>query len=196
MKMKLVVLYLALGLCWGGGNPILADEAALNYRPYFPNFPALTPQEMMAFARSGAAYLEKGGDVQAFNNNPGRFTKGAFLDFRYLGVGNCKSNTVLANPWLPKVVGIKGLLIRVKDARGRAYIAEICAAAKKNPKGAWNVSFIKKPGENRIDPFYQFVVQVKNTDLIVGAYSRNLRLESHLEQRARDEERILNSLLK
>ena len=31
-------------------------------------------------------YLENGGDIQEFSKNPGRFTKGAFLDFRYLVV--------------------------------------------------------------------------------------------------------------
>ncbi len=196
MKKILVVMWVLLGINLPFYTQTVAEEPPPNYRPYFPNYPPLTPQEMMEFARKGAEYLEKGGDVQEFNKNPGKFTKGAFLDYRYLAVGDCKTKTVLANPWLPKIVDVKGLMYRAKDARGRAYSAEICEAAKNNPKGAWNVTFIKKPGESTIDLFYQYVIQVKNTDLIVGVFSRNLKLEGHLDQIAREEEKILNSLVK
>ncbi len=196
MKRTMLVLILFMGLCGPIFNQLIAKSPSSNYSPYFPSLPPLTPQEMIKFARTGAEYLEKGGDVQEFNKNPGKFTKGAFLDFRYLAVGNCKTNTVLANPWIPKVVDIKGLFYRVKDARGKAYMLEICTAAGNNPKGAWNVSFIKKPGENTVDLLYQYAIQVKNTDIIVGVYSRNLKVESHLDRRAREEEKILNSLVK
>lgn len=196
MKKALAMLTLFFGLYGTGLIQLQAEDAVLNYRPYFPNFPPLSPQEMMDFARTGAEYLENGGDIQEFNKNSGKFTKGAFLDFRYLAVVNCKTKTVLANPWLPKVVNIKGLISMVKDAKGRAYIAEICVAAKNNPKGAWNVTFVKKPGENVVDLFYQYVIQVRKTDFIVGSFSRNLKVESHLEERAKAEEKILNTLLK
>ena len=196
MKKAATVFILFLFLCLPCFSQASSEDAASDYRPYFPSFPPLTPQEMMKFARKGAEFLENGGDIQEFNKNPGKFTKGTFLDFRYLAVVDCKTNTVLANPWLPKIVNIKGLLTAVKDAWGRAYMLEICTAAKNNPKGAWNVIFIKKPGESIVDLFYQYVIQVKNTDLIVGVFSRNLKVESYLGQQARDEEKALNSMVK
>jgi hypothetical protein len=84
---------------------------------------------------------------------------------------------------------------KTKDARGRAYNAELCAAVQKNPQGAWSVDFIKKPGEEAIDLLYQYNIQVKDSDLVVAVFSRNLRIESHLVDRAREEEAILNSLV-
>ena len=196
MKKAATVFILFLFLCLPCFSQVSAEDAASNYSPYFPSFPPLTPQEMMEFARKGAEFLENGGDIQEFNKNPGKFTKGAFLDFRYLAVVDCKTNTVLANPWLPKIVNIKGLVTTAKDAWGRVYMLEICTEARINPKGAWNVIFIKKPGESIIDLFYQYVIQVKNTDLIVGVFSRNLKVEGYLDQQARDDEEALNSLVK
>ena len=59
----------------------------------------------------------------------------------------------------------------------------------------WIASFVPKPGEDTIDLVYKYAIGVKNTNLIVGANSRNLRIESHLEHRAKDEEEILKSLI-
>ncbi len=84
---------------------------------------------MMAFARKGAEYLEKGGHVKEYNRNPGQFTKGVFLDYRYLSIMDCKTMTVLAHPFIPKGVNVKGLFYKIKDARGRAHIVDICEAA-------------------------------------------------------------------
>jgi hypothetical protein len=150
---------------------------------------------MMAFAREGAEYLENGGDIEEFSKNPGKFTKGVFLDYRYLAVADCSTKTVLAHPFMPQILNVEGLMHKTRDAKGRAYNAELCAAAQKNPAGAWNVAFIKKPGEEAIDLLYQYNVQVKNSDLTVAVFSRNLMIESHLEQRAGEEEEILNSLV-
>ncbi|MCP4750723.1 MAG: hypothetical protein GY866_07515 [Proteobacteria bacterium] len=196
MKNAIVVFTVFLVLCGAGIDQSRAEDAASKYTPYFPNFRPLSPQEMMAFARSGAEYLEKGGDLQEFNKNPGKFAKGVFLDYRYLAILDCRTKTALAHPFLLNRLNIKGLFHKVKDARGRAYMTEICTAAENNPKGAWNVTFIKKPGGKTIDLLYLYAVQVKNTDLIVGVFSRNLKVESHLDQRAREEEKILNSLVK
>ncbi len=195
MKKIVIVLSVFLCVCILYSNHVTAEEPPPNYTPYFPNYPPLTPEEIMAFARQGAEYLENGGDIEEFNKNPGKFTKGIFLDYRYLAVADCKTKTVLAHPFMPKIVNVKGLMFKTKDARGRAYNAEICAAAQKNPKGAWIIALIKKPGEETIDLLYQYNIQVKNTDLVVGAFSRNLKLESHLEKRAGEEEHILNSLV-
>jgi len=195
MKKIIIVMSVFVYVCLPYVNQVTAQDSSPNYTPYFPNYPPLTPEELMEFAGQGAEYLENGGDIQEFNKNPGKFTKGIFLDYRYLAVADCKTKTVLAHPFLPKIVNVTGLIYKAKDARGRAYSAELCAAAQKNPKGAWNVAFIKKPGEETIDLLYQYNIHVKNTDLVVGVYSRNLKLESHLEQRAREEEHILNSLV-
>jgi hypothetical protein len=196
MNKTIITFILLIGLCWPFLNQVSAKDSSPHYTPYFPNFPPLAPKEMMEMARKGAEYLEKGGDIQEFNKNPGIFTKGVFLDYRYVAVGDCKTKTVLAHPFIPKIVNLEGLMYRAKDARGKAYSAEICAAAQNNPKGAWNVAFIKKPGEETIDLLYQYAIQVKNTDLIVTTYSRNIKLESHLDERAKEEEKILNLLVK
>ena len=166
-----------------------------NYTPYNPNYPLLSPQEIMEFARLGAEYLENGGDVQEFNKNPGRFTKGVFMDFRYLVVFDCKTKTVLAHPFLPQLVNIPGLLHEIKDAKGRATSIELCEIAINNPKGGWIVAFVPKPGEGTIDLVSKYILRVKNTDWAVGVNARNLRIENHLERRAREEEEILNSLV-
>ena len=118
------------------------------------------------------------------------------MDFRYFAVIDCHTKTLVAHPFLPKMVNVPGLLHKVKDAKGRATSVEICEAALKNPKGAWIVSFVPKPGEEIIDLVYKYALRVKNTNLIVGINARNLRIESHLEQRAKEEEEILNSLVK
>ncbi len=196
MKLTFIVVTLVIGLCWPCHNQVIAEGAASSYTPYFPNYRPLSPQEMMEFTRSGVEYLEKGGDIREFNKNPGKFTKGIFLDYRCLAVLDCKTKTALAHPFVPKGVNVIGLFHRVKDARGRAYMAELCTMAKNNPKGAWIVSFVKKPGGATIDLLYQYAIQVKNTDLIVGSFSRNMKVESYLDQRAREEEKILNSLVK
>jgi Single Cache domain 2 len=196
MKKTNIIFTIVFCLCLSYTSQAIAQESSSNYTPYFPNFTPLTPQEIMEYARSGAEYLEKGGDVQEFNKNPGKFTKGVFLDYRYLAILDCKTKTALAHPFVPKAVNVIGLFHRIKDARGRAYMAELCTEARNNPKGAWIVSFVGKPGGKTIDLLYQYAVQVKNTDLIVGAFSRDLKLESYLDQRAREEERILNSLVK
>ncbi len=195
MKKIIIVMSVFVYLCLPYFNQVTAQDPSPDYTPYFPNYPPLTPQEMMDFAREGAEYLENGGDIEEFNKNPGKFTKGVFLDYRYLAVADCKTKTVLAHPFIPKILNLPGLMYKTKDARGRAYSAEICAAAQKNPKGAWIVAFIKKPEEETINLLYQYNIQVKNTDLVVGVFSRKLKLESHLDQRAREEEKILNSLV-
>lgn len=196
MKKTISAIILFVILFLPDVNQVIAEEPSRAYTPYFPNYPPLTLQEMMAFARKGAEYLENGGDVQEFNKNPGKFTKGVFLDYRYLAVADCKIGTVLAHPFIPRIVNVKGLMFKVKDARGRAYSSETCSAALSNPKGAWSVAFIKKPGEQEIDLLYQYNVRVKNTDMVVGVFSRNLKLEEHLDKRAGEEEQILNSLVK
>ena len=194
---KVTILFIFCFCLLGSGTQHLgAEGAASTYSPYFPNFPPLSTQEIMDFARSGAEYLEKGGELQVFNQNPGPFTKGVFLDYRYLAVLDCNTKTALAHPFIPRGVNVKGLFYRVKDAKGRAYMVELCTAAANNPKGAWVVPFIKKPGGETIDLLYLYAIQVKNTDLIVGAFSRNLNLESYLDQRTREEERLLNDLVK
>lgn len=195
MKKVIIVMSVFFYVCLPCFNQVIAQDPPPNYTPYFPNYPPLTPEEMMEFARQGAEYLKNGGDIEEFNKNPGKFTKGGFLDYRYLAVADCRTKTALAHPFMPNTVNVKGLMHKIKDARGRAYNAELCAAAQNNPNGAWLVSFIKKPGEETIDLLYQYYIQVKNTDLIVAVFSRNLRIESHLEQRAREEEAILNSLV-
>ncbi len=196
MNKTIIALSVLFYVCLSCFNQVIAQDPPSNYTPYFPNYPPLTPQEMMEFAKKGAEYLEKGGDIQEFNKNPGKFTKGVFLDYRYLAVANCKTKTVLAHPFLPKVVNVKGLMYKAKDAKGRAYSAEVCQAALKNPKGAWIAAFLKKPGEPIIDILYQYNIRVKDTNLVVGVFTRNIKLESHLEKRAREEEEILNSLVK
>jgi len=196
MKKNIIVMSVFFCVCLPYLNQVAAQDASPSYTPYFPNYPPLTPEEMMAFARQGAEYLEKGGDIQEFNKNPGKFTKGVFLDYRYLAVADCKTKTVLAHPFLPNIVNVKGLMHKAKDARGRAYSTELCSATKKNPKGAWVAAFLKKPGEPIFDILYQYNIRVKNTDLVVGVFSRNIKLESHLDKRAREDEKILNSLVK
>lgn len=196
MKKIVLVISVLLYACLPCFYQVIAQDPPENYTPYFPNYPPLTPEEMMELARQGAEYLENGGDVEEFNKNPGKFTKGVFLDYRYLSVGDCKTKTALAHPFMPNVVNVPGLMHKIKDVTGRAYNAELCAAALKNPKGAWGVTFVKKPGEEIVDLLYQYYIHVKNTDLIMAVFSRNLRIESHLEQRAREEEAILNSLVK
>ena len=152
---------------------------------------------MMEFARKGAEFLENGGDIEEFNKNPGKFTKGAFMDYRYLAVGDCETKTVLAHPFIPKIRNVKGLMMIVKDANGRVYSAEVCDAAMKNPKGAWLVSYVyKNPGENRIDLLYQYYIRVKGTNLAVAVFSRQLKIENLLSKKAGEEEKILNSLVK
>lgn len=196
MKHLTIILFLFFGLYCEGFNLLYAQESVPKYTPYFPNFRPLSPQEMMDFTRSGAEHLEKGGDIQEFNKNPGKFTKGVFLDYRCLAVLDCKTKTALAHPFIPKGVNVVGLFHKVKDAKGRAYMTELCAKALNNPKGAWIVSFVKKPGGDAVDLLYQYAVHVKNTDLIVGSFSRNLKLESYLDQRAREEEALLNAMVK
>ena len=195
MKKIIIVMSVFVYVCLPYVNQVTAQDSSPNYTPYFPNYPPLTPQEIMEFARQGAEYLENGGDVQEFNKNPGKFTKGVFMDFRYLTVLDCKTKTVLAHPFLPKLVNVPGLLHKVKDARGRATSVELCEAALKNPKGAWIVAFVPKPGEGTIDLVYKYILRVKNTNLAVGVNARNLRIEKHLDKRAREEEEILNSLV-
>jgi hypothetical protein len=195
MKKTIIVISVLFFVCLPCFTQEIAQESPPNYTPYFPNYPPLTPEEMMEFAKHGAEYLENGGDIGEFNKNPGQFTKGVFLDYRYLAVADCRTKTVLAHPFMPKVLNVQGLMYKTKDARGRAYNAELCAAVQKNPKGAWNVAFIKKPGEETIDLLYQYNIQVKDTDLVVAVFSRNLRIESHLVDRSREEEAILNSLV-
>lgn len=195
MKKIIIVIGVLFYVCLPCFDQVTAQDPSPNYAPYFPNYPPLSPQEMMEFAKKGAEYLENGGDVQEFNKNPGKFTKGVFLDYRYLAVADCKTKTVLAHPFLPKIVNVKGLIHKARDARGRAYSAELCVAAQKYSKGAWVAAFLKKPGEPIYDILYQYYIRVKNTDLFVGVFSRNIKLESHLDKRAREEEQILNSLL-
>ena len=195
MKKIIIVMSALFWVCLPCFNQTIDQDPPPNYTPYFPNYPPLTSEEMMEFARQGAEYLENGGDIEEFNKNPGKFTKGVFLDYRYLAVADCRTKTVLAHPFMPQIVNVQGLMHKTKDARGRSYNAELCAAVQKNPNGAWNVAFIKKPGEETIDLLYQYNIQVKNTDLVVAVFSRNLRIESHLEDRAREEEAILNSLV-
>ncbi len=197
MKKITPIFILLFCLYVSGLSQVRAEDTVSNYTPYFPNFPPLSPQEMMDFAQRGAKFLEDGGDLQEFNKIPGKFTQGAFMDYRYLAVGDCKTKTVLAHPFIPKIHNIKGLMIIVKDANGRVYSAEVCDAAMKNPKGAWLVSYVfKVPGENRIDLLYQYYIRVKGTNLAVAVFSRQLKIESYLDQRAREEEKILNSLVK
>ncbi len=189
------VIFIFLGLCNPFLNQLSAQDITPDYTPYFPNFPPLTPQEMMDYAKAGAEFLEKGGDIEEFNKSPGMFTKGEFLDYRYLSIVDCETKTALAHPFVPDGVNVVGLFFKVKDINGRAYIAELCSAVSNNPEGAWIVSFVKKPGEETVDLLYIYAVKVKNTDLMVGAFSRNLKLESDLYERAREEEKILNSLV-
>ena len=110
-------------------------------------------------------------------------------------VFDIKTKTVLAHPFLPQVVKVPGILHSIKDARGRATEVELCEIALNNPKGGWVVAFVPKPGEGIIDLVYKYVLPVKNSNLAVGVNARNLRIESSLDQRAREEENILNSML-
>ncbi len=84
MKKIIIVMSVFLCVCLPYFNQVIAQGPPPNYTPYFPNYPPLTPEEMMEFARQGAEYLEHGGDVQEFSKNPGKFTRGVFLDYRYL----------------------------------------------------------------------------------------------------------------
>lgn len=174
---------------------VFSENPPPDYTPYNPNYPLLSPQEIMEFARQGAEYLENGGDIQELNKNPGKFTKGEFMDFRYLVVFDCETKTVLAHPFLPELVNVPGLLYKMKDAEGRATSIELCEIALKNSKGGWIVAFVPKPGEGTIDLVYKYILRVKNTNMAVGVNARNLRIESHLDKRAREEEEILNSLV-
>jgi hypothetical protein len=196
MKKIVIVMSVLFWVCLPYCHQVSAQDPPPGYTPYYPNYPPLTPEEIMEFAGQGAEYLEKGGDIEEFNKNPGQFTQGVFMDFRYLTVLDCKTKTVLAHPFLPKLLNVPGLLHKVKDARGRATSIELCEAALKNPKGAWIVSFVPKPGEGTIDLVYKYALRVKNTNVIVGVNARNLRIERHLDKRAREEEDILNSLLR
>lgn len=197
MKKIITIVILLICLGWTDQHLIKAENIAPSYTPYFPNYPPLTPKEMMEFAQRGAKFLEDGGDIQEFNNIPGKFTKGEFMDYRYLAIGDCKTKTVLAHPFIPKIHNVKGLMIIVKDANGRVYSAEVCDAAMKNPKGAWLISYVYKiPGESQIDLLYQYYLRVKRTNLAVAVFSRQLKIESHLEKRAKAEEKILNALVK
>jgi len=101
----------------------------------------------------------------------------------------------LAHPFLPEVVNVPGLLYLMKDAMGRATSVELCEAVRQNPNGAWIVAFVPKPGEEKIDLVYKYLFRVPNTNLAVGVNTRNLRIESHLVIRAREEEEILNLLV-
>ncbi|MCP4403495.1 MAG: hypothetical protein GY801_40085 [bacterium] len=196
MKKTIIVVSVLFYVCLPCFNQVTAQDHPPNYTPYFPNYPPLTPEEMMAFARQGAEYLENGGDIEAFNKNPGKFTKGVFLDYRYLVVVDCKTGTMLATSFLSEVINQEGLVFKIKDGWDRAYGAEVCSAVLKKSNGTWLVAYVKKPGEHVFDLIYKYFIRVKNSDMAVGMYSRNLRIESHLEQRAREEEAILNSLVK
>ncbi len=195
--MRRIIIIVGLIFCFflSGINLLVAGDSSPAYSPYYPTHPPLKTQEIIDFVRQGATYLENGGDIQEFNKNPGRFTKGEFLDFRYLVIMDCATKTALAHPFLPQVVNVKGLLNKVKDAKGRATSIELCEATLKNPLGAWIVSFVPKPGEDTIDIVYKYAIRVKNTDIIVGVNARALNIESHIEKRAMEEEQVLNSLL-
>ena len=66
----------------------------------------------------------------------------------------------------------------------------------KNPKGAWIVSYVYKiPGEDRIDLLYQYYLRVKGTNLAVAVFSRHLKIDSLLRERAKEEENELNNLV-
>ncbi len=194
MKKIIIVISVLFYVCVPYCHHVIAEDAPPSYTPYFPNYPPLTPEEMMEFARQGARYLENGGDVQEFSKNPGKFAKGVFLDYRYLVVIDCKTGTMLATPFLSDVINQEGLVFKIKDAWDRAYGAEMCSVVLEKPKGMWLVAYVKKPDEQVFDLIYKYFVRVKNTDMAVGMYSRNLKIESLLEQRAREEEAILNSL--
>ncbi len=189
-----ISLFLIMFVLWF--TPSLAEESPSKYTPYYPTYPPLTQEEIISFVRQGAEYLENGGDIQEFNKNPGRFTKGEFMDFRYLVVIDCATKTALAHPFLPQVVNVPGLLHKAKDAKGRATSVELCETTQTNPGGAWIVSFVPKPGEEAIDIVYKYAIRVKNTNLIVGANARVLKIENHIMQRAREEEKVLNSAIK
>jgi len=173
----------------------VAEDSSMAYSPYYPTYPPLKTKEIIDFVRRGATYLENGGDIQEFNKNPGKFTKGEFLDFRYLVIMDCATKTALAHPFLPQVVNVIGLLNKVKDAKGRATSVELCEATFKKPLGTWIVSFVPKPGEGTIDIVYKYAIRVKNTDMIVGVNARALNIDGHIEKRAMEEEKVLNSLL-
>lgn len=192
---KLILLIFLIGMCLLNFSQTFAQDPSTTYTPYFPNYPPLSVQEMMAFAREGAEFLKNGGDLKEFSKNPGRFTKGVFLDYRYLAVADCQTKTLLAHPFMPKILDIPGLMFKTRDVRGRAYNAELCEAVQRNPNGAWNVSFIKKPGEETVDLLYQYNIKVKTSNLVVGVFSRNLKINNLLEKRASEEEEFLNSLV-
>ena len=60
----------------------------------------------------------------------------------------------------------------MKDARGRATSVELCEAVLQNPNGAWIVAFVPKPGEEKIDLVYKYLLRVPNTNLAVGVNAR------------------------
>ncbi len=99
----------------------------------------VTPAEVIAKVREGAAYLAKEGEAGL----PTFEAQGSPFVWKdtYIFVYDCAADVIVAHP----VAASRGLKISsLKDANGKPYGAELCDAAKK-PGGSWGEYVWPKP---------------------------------------------------
>lgn len=129
-----------------------------------------TKEEAIALVNKAIDYVKANGKEAAaleFNNKEGGFVKGELYVFFYNFEG-----VVLANGSNPKMVGINRK--EVKDANGKAYIAEIIEGAKTKGEG-WVDYMFANPTTKKIEPKTTYFKKVEGMDLFVacGIYKAN-----------------------
>ncbi|MFA4876296.1 MAG: cache domain-containing protein [Methanoregula sp.] len=134
---------------------------------YLPDIPAVYPQErrdrLVSRVGEAVAYVKKNGrdaGIREFNNQNGTFSDPALFIFAF-----DRNGTLLANPYLPGLVGVNRLTDR--DPYGEYPVPYIISNAEKG--GGFLYYFFADPAMNyRIRPKLGYS-QMAGDDLIVGA---------------------------
>ena len=123
-----------------------------------------TPQEIIEKTQAAAAMLaEKGTDgLQELSNKDSEWVWKDTYVFAY----DCNNNVMTAHPIKPELAGKN--LDEIKDRKGNALFADLCAAGKK-ANGGWVEYWWAKPGAEGDFRKISYAVQVGEAGHQVGA---------------------------
>jgi len=127
--------------------------------------------------------MAKTGDISEFQKKSGWCTKGEVIDYLLVVVGDCETGTHWTHPWLPAIIGKKGLMTAIKDAKGDVWNVRLCNSLSKKPEGVGIVVFQAVPGTMEAALMVELTVRPKGSPYHVSVLARELNiLESDLDR--------------
>ena len=154
--------------------------------PFYPTLPPWTPVKAMEWAYEAYDYIMSTGDFTEFQKKDGQFTKGLVLDYRFVWIADCESDTVISHSFFPHLVGKKGLLTKQKDVRGMLLHRVSCQLINQYPDGIWMESYQNVPQTKLARSMLGFAIKVKGTPYFIAVLTRDMKFsEQELNNMAR-----------